>query len=151
MALGPVPPLYNNQTPLEGPIVFDRGDALVTRFSDRARDRHAKEDHFQAYDHYLSFYWEHRTASVEIIDTVAKGGSTVRMNVKTQWRLNDTEAENRWFYRGVGTVAEYCDNGTMVVEDDLNYHKERSHNCREGRQIQIGDKLEFEISQFLVQ
>ncbi|GAB2526784.1 di-heme oxidoredictase family protein [Microbulbifer agarilyticus] len=145
----PVVPLYDATTELEPAIKFDRGDALVTRFSDRARDRHAKEDHFQAYDHYLSFYWEDRTAGIEIIDEVAKGGDTVRMNVRTEFRLSDTEAENRWFYRGVGTVAEYCDNGVMVVVDQYNYYKERSFNCRENRAIQVGDLLEFEISQFL--
>lgn len=148
-SLGNIVPLYNSSTVLEGAIQFDRGDALVTRIADRGRDRHAKEDQFQAYDHFLSFYWEHRTAEIEIVDYVAKGGSTVRMNVKTQFKLNDTEAENRWFYRGVGTVAEYYDNGTMNVIDNYNYYKERSYNAREGRNIQIGDKLEFELSQFL--
>ncbi len=148
-SLGNIVPLYNSSTVLEGAIQFDRGDALVTRIADRGRDRHAKEDQFQAYDHFLSFYWEHRTAEIEIVDYVAKGGSTVRMNVKTQFKLNDTEAENRWFYRGVGTVAEYYDNGTMNVIDDYNYYKERSYNAREGRNIRIGDKLEFEMSQFL--
>ena len=148
-SLGSIVPLYNSSTTLEGAIQFDRGDALVTRIADRGRDRHAKEDQFQAYDHFLSFYWEHRTAEIEIVDYVAKGGNTVRMKVKTQCKLNDTEAENRWFYRGVGTVAEYYDNGTMNVINDLNYYKERSYNAREGRNIQIGDKLEFEMSQFL--
>lgn len=147
--LGEIVPLYDSSTAREPVIQYETDTALITRFADRARDRHAKEDHFQAYDHYLSFYWEDRTASIEIIDEVAKGGDTVRMNVRTQFKLSDTEAENRWFYRGVGTVAEYCDNGTMVVEDNLNYYKERSYNCREGRPIQVGDKLEFEISQFL--
>src|SRR5690606_30334242 len=117
-----VVPLYNSSTSLEGAIQFDRGDALVTRIADRGRDRHAKENQFQAYDHFLSFYWEHRTAAIEIVDYVAKGGDTIRMNVKTQFRLNDTEAENRWFYRGVNTVAEYFDNGTMEVIDDLHYY-----------------------------
>lgn len=149
VALGTIVPLYNNTTSLEQVIQFDRGDALVTRIADRGRDRHAKEDQFQAYDHFLSFYWEHRTAAIEIVDYVAKGGSVVRMNVTTQFRLNDTEAENRWFYRGVGTVAEFHDNGTMNVIDDLHYYKERSFNAREGRNIQIGDKMEFELSQFL--
>lgn len=144
-----VVPLYNASTPLEGAIQFDRGDALVTRISDRGRDRHAKESQFQAYDHFLSFYWEDRTAAIEIIDYVAKGGDSIRMNVRTEFRLNDTEAENRWFYRGVGTVAEYYDNGTMEIVDDLNYYKERSWNARENRPIQVGDKLEFELSQFL--
>lgn len=148
-SLGSIVPLYNSSTVLEGAIQFDRGDALVTRIADRGRDRHAKESQFQSYDHYLSFYWEHRTAAIEIVDYVAKGGTTVRMNVVTQFRLNDTEAENRWFYRGVNTVAEYHDNGTMNVIDDLHYYKERSFNAREGRNIQKGDKLEFELSQFL--
>lgn len=148
-SLGNIVPLYNSSTPLEGAIQFDRGDALVTRIADRGRDRHAKEDQFQAYDHFLSFYWEHRTATIEIVDYVAKGGNTVRMNVVSQFKLNDTEAENRWFYRGVGTVAEYFDNGTMNVIDNFRYYKERSFNAREGRNIQIGDKLEFEMSQFL--
>lgn len=147
--LGEIVPLYDDSTAKEPVVQYETDTALITRFADRARDRHAKEDHFQAYDHYLSFYWEDRTAGIEIIDEVAKGGDTVRMNVRTQFKLSDTEAENRWFYRGVGTVAEYCDNGTMVVEDNLNYYKERSYNCREGRPIQVGDKLEFEISQFL--
>lgn len=144
-----VVPLYNSNTPLEDVIQYDRGDALVTRISDRGRDRHAKEDQFQAYDHFLSFYWEHRTAAIEIVDYVAKGGDSIRMNVVTQFRLNDTEAENRWFYRGVNTVAEYFDNGTMEVIDDLHYYKERSWNARENRPIQVGDKMEFELSQFL--
>ncbi|WP_111643048.1 di-heme oxidoreductase family protein [Marinimicrobium alkaliphilum] len=147
--VGGVMPLFHAGTPLEPVITYETDDALITRFSDRARDRHAKEDQFQQYDHFLSFYWEHRTAAIEIIDRVAKGGDSIRMNVRTQWRLNDLEAENRWFYVGRNTVAEFCDNGTMEVIDDLNYYKERSHNCRQGRAIQLGDRLEFEISQFL--
>ncbi|WP_086932826.1 di-heme oxidoredictase family protein [Agarilytica rhodophyticola] len=144
-----VVPLFDPSTKLEPVTQFDRGDALVTRFADRGRDRHAKEDEFQAYDHYLTFYWEHRTAAIEIVDYVAKGGNSVRMNVTTQWRLDDTEAENRWFYRGVNTVAEYYDNGTMNRIGDFHYYKERNWNVRENRPIQIGDKIEFEISQFL--
>ncbi|ACE84697.1 di-heme oxidoredictase family protein [Cellvibrio japonicus] len=149
VTLGNITPLFNSSTALESVLQYDRGDALVTRFSDRARDRHAKENHFQAYDHYLKFYWEQRTASVEIIDYVAKGGNKIRMEVKSEARLDDGQAENRWWYIGRNTLAEYCGNGVMNRVDDLNYWKEESWNCREGRQIQIGDKLEFEISQFL--
>ena len=144
-----VVPLYSASTVLEPAIQFDRGDALVTRFSDRARDRHAKENHFQAYDHYLTFYWEDRTAAIEIVDYVAKGGSSIRMNVVTQNKLDDLQAENRWWYIGVNTLAEFCGNGVMNMVDYTHYWKEESYNCREGRPIQVGDKLEFEISQFL--
>lgn len=144
-----VVPLFDQNTALEPVISYDRGDALVTRFADRARDRHAKENHFQAYDHYLTFYWEDRTAAIEIVDYVAKGGDTIRMNVRTEFKLSDTEAENRWWYEGMGTLAQYCGNGVMSTNDNVNYWKEESWNCREGRPIQVGDKLEFEISQFL--
>ena len=66
VALGNIVPLFNSANALEPVIQFDRGDALVTRFSDRARDRHAKENHFQLHDHYLPFYWETRTDQIEI-------------------------------------------------------------------------------------
>jgi CxxC motif-containing protein (DUF1111 family)/beta-glucanase (GH16 family) len=150
-----VVPLYDENTLLEAVTQFDRGDALVTRFSDRGRDRHAREDQFQGYDHYLSFYWEHRTAAIEIVDFVAKGGDTITFNVVTQWPLNPGEAELRFWYEGRGTVAQYYDNGVMSQTTD-NLHYTRSVSTyRAGRDpsgrdhIQIGDRMEFELSQFL--
>ena len=122
----PVPglvPLYGPETPQEPPTQFETDEALVTRFADRGRDRHAKENHFSAYDHYLSFYWEDRTIDVEIIDYVAKGGNGIRMNVYSPHKLSDTEAENRWFYIGRNTLAEFCDNGTMEVIDIFKLYK----------------------------
>ncbi len=121
----------------------------MTRFSDRARDRHAKENHFSAYDHFLTFYWEDRTAAIEIHDYVAKGGDKIEMIVRAESKLDDTAAENRWWYLGRNTLAEYCGNGVMQTTDNVYYHKSMNFNCREGRPIEIGDKLEFEISQFL--
>ena len=154
IALGNITPLFNQNTALEPVIQYDRGDALVTRISDRGRDRHAKENHFQAYDHYLTFYWEQRTAAIEIVDYVAKGGTKIAMNVRAEGLLDNAQAENRWWYVGRNTLAEYCGNGVMqrvnVPGDSrFHYYKEDSWNCREGRAIQMGDKMEFEISQFL--
>ena len=147
-------PLFNNTTVLEPVIQFDRGDALVTRFNDRARDRHAKENHFQLHDHYLAFYWENRTAQIQIEDFVAKGGSKIKMSVITMSKLDDKEAENRWWYIGNNTLAEFCGNGVMDLisnptPTDFHYAKESTGNCRENRQIKIGDKLEIEVSQFM--
>ena len=51
---------------LNPPLQLETEEALITRFADRARDRHAREDEFRAYDHYLSFYWEHRTVAVKL-------------------------------------------------------------------------------------
>ena len=70
----------------------------ITRVADRGRDRHAREDQFHAYDHYLSFYWEHRTAAIEIVDPIGKGGDTITFNVTSQWPFNERVAELRFFY-----------------------------------------------------
>jgi len=148
-SLGDIVPLFDSNTNLEPAIQFDRGDALVTRIADRGRDRHAKENHFQAYDHFLTFYWEDRTIQLEIVDYIAKGGDSIRMNVKTLNKLDDRQAENRWFYYGRNTLAEYCGNGVMQTNDNRNYWKESNWNCRENRALKLGDKIEFEISQFL--
>ncbi|VUD67588.1 hypothetical protein TDB9533_03868 [Thalassocella blandensis] len=148
---GAIVPLYDEQTVLEPEVFYDRGDALVTRFADRGRDRHAKENHFSNYDHYLTFYWEQRTAGIEILDFIAKGGDSIEINVRTEHFLDAKEA--RSFYLGKNTLAEYCDNGGLVQqgEGSLYYQKILRNNCLEGhRAIQTGDKIEIEISQFLI-
>ncbi len=142
-------PLYDGSTALEPSLTFETPTARITRWSDRARDRHARESQFQSYEHYLSHYWEHRSAAVEIVDEVAKGGATITFNVTTQWKLDDGQAELRLFFRGVNTVAEYFDNRSMTPIDDRNYTHSVSYNPTEGRPIRIGDAMEFELSQFL--
>ncbi|WP_340677376.1 di-heme oxidoredictase family protein [Paraglaciecola sp.] len=172
--IGDITPLYNSSTTLEQPISFDRGDALVTRFADRGRDRHAKEDQFQIYDHYLSHYWTHRTAQFEFVDYVAKGGSTIEVNFITEWRLSAREF--RAWYRGLGTVAEYHGNyfggGAVVEVDNGSYDFNFNKISDAGDQyryrvvigdyrplnwdpaggvlpLQVGQRMEVEVSQFL--
>ncbi|MEZ4398566.1 MAG: di-heme oxidoredictase family protein [Kofleriaceae bacterium] len=101
-------PLYDATTVLEPGWIEDRGDAIVTRFGDRGRDRHAREDQFQAYDHYLPHYWEARTARMRFVDYVAKGGTTIEVSMVSEWRLSI--AEFRAWYLGRNTVAEYSGN-----------------------------------------
>ncbi|PKI16086.1 thiol oxidoreductase [Colwellia sp. 12G3] len=154
--LGDIAALYNSSTILEPDTQVETEDALITRFSDRPRTRHAKEDQFQSYDHYIKFYFEDRSSNIEIIDYVAKGGDTIEMNVRTIFPLSDLEAENRWWYQGFTTVAQYASNGIMdfigtEVIDGVtyyNYQKIGNQNTRLGREIRIGDEMEFEISQF---
>ena len=147
-----ITPLFSRTTPLQDDSQEDTANALITRFSDRPRTRHAREDQFQAYDHYVSFYFEHRSSNIEIIDHVAKGGDTIEMNVRTIFPLNITAAENRWWYIGKNTVAEYGGNGEMdYLGFDgayYNYRKVDNVNRQFNREIRIGDRLEFEISQF---
>ena len=150
-SLGDITPLFNEATVLEPAVVEDTPTALITHWSDRARDRHAREARFNAYEHYLHIYWEKRTAAVEIIDTVGKGGNSVTFNVKTLWKLDNQQAELRFFFRGIGTVAEYSDNKPMTPTgnvDDFTYT--RTVNTKPGGgALQVGDKMEFELSQFL--
>jgi CxxC motif-containing protein (DUF1111 family)/predicted lipoprotein with Yx(FWY)xxD motif len=149
--------LFDNTTVLEPAVQEETPTALITRLADRARDRHAREDQYHIYDHYLSHYWEHRTAAIEIVDTIGKGGNTITFNVTTQWKLSTTEAELRFFYRGIGTVAEYHNNGVMTAvpgldipgEDARHYTRSLNYNQKFSRPLQKGDRLEFELSHFL--
>ncbi|RYZ01282.1 MAG: c-type cytochrome, partial [Myxococcales bacterium] len=152
--LGGIVPLFGPETSLEPAVVVETADALKTYWADRGRDRHAREARFNAYEHYLHLYWEKRTAAVEIIDTVGKDqdGGSVTFNVKSQWKLDTNQAELRFFFRGIGTVAEYHDNKSMTMVggvDDFTYTRTVTHKMPEGRKLQVGDKMEFELSQFL--
>ncbi len=150
-------PLFDAATVLEPELQEDTPSALITRLADRARDRHARENQFMQYDHYLSFYWEHRTAEIEIVDTVGKGGNTITFNVTTEWQLSPTEAELRFFFRGLNTSAEYHNNGVMTAvphldvpgESRRHYTRSVNYNSKENRPLQVGDRMEFELSHFL--
>ncbi len=152
-------PLYDASTAMEPATVLETDSALITRFADRGRDRHGREDEFHIYDHFLGHYWVHRTAQIEIIDKVAKGGKEVIGNVITEWPLGSTNF--RAFYRGIGTVAEYYANNLMTaVPGKPNtyttkwtmYPKKEKEGISAqplNRPLQIGDRMEMEVSQFL--
>ena len=141
-------PLFDPATPLEPEVVLETDTAIITRFSDRGRDRHAREFMFHIYDHYLSHYWMHRTAEVEIVDKVAKGGKDVTLNITTLYPLTTSDA--RTFYQGEGTLAQYYNNDQAVRDpaNNLKYKKVITINAKEKRPIKLGDKIEIEVSQF---
>ena len=149
--------LFNAFTALEPDTVSNTPTALITYLGDRARDRHARESQFSLYDHYLSWYWEQRVAAIQIIDHVAKGGTDIIFNYTTQDQLNP--AEFRTFFRGITTVAEYQNNqqATLVStnasatpgEIDFDYTATINANGQFNRALQVGDRVEIEISQFL--
>lgn len=171
-----VTPLFDGSTLLEGTHQEHTATALITRYGDRPRTRHAKENEFQSYDHYIAHYFERRSSSMEIIDRVAKGGQGITLNVRTVWPIS-SQREGRVWYMGWGTVADYIDNSLLQVDrsrgdaegfDGTHYHytKEINVNPRnsltnnstpggtalgmhgDSPAIQIGDLMEFEISQF---
>lgn len=151
-------PLFTAATALEPDPVNETSTAKITYLGDRVRDRHARESTFQKYDHYLSWYWEQRVGNIQIIDRVAKGGSTITFNYTTQGLLNP--AEFRTFFGGVSAVAQYNNNqiatlvsttpSTISGETDYNYSATINQNANAGnRALQIGDRVEIEISYFL--
>ena len=161
-------PLYGADTPLLADVVSDRGDAIVTRFADRGRDRHAREDQFQSYDHFLPHYWEYRTARFVFVDTVAKGGSTIELSFVAEWKL--TVAEFRAWYNGRGSVAAYSGNyapafavtGPGTFDEDHVQVDTAGHQYRytftldhaialDGTvsPLAVGQLMEIEVSQFL--
>jgi len=151
--------LFNAGTTLEAATTVDTPAALITYLADRGRDRHAREGQFQAYDHYLSWYWEQRVADIEIIDRVGRnGGTDITFNYTTHRPLNP--AEFRTFFRGITTQAEYSHNqiATLVSsnassvpgETDYNYSATINFNTQFSRAIQVGDRIEIEISLFLL-
>ncbi|TRX52845.1 di-heme oxidoredictase family protein [Thalassomonas sp. M1454] len=166
--LGDIVPLYNQATIQQPAILYETADAVVTKFADRGRDRHAKEDQFQQYDHYLSHYWTHRTARIKFTDYVAKGGSTIKVEWVSEWKL--AALEFRAWYSGMNTVAEYHGNyePEVVVEGKGTFDNDLERISTSGDQykyslvikdyralngsvgpLAIGQHMEIEISQFL--
>ncbi|MGK0346479.1 MAG: CxxC motif-containing protein (DUF1111 family) [Myxococcota bacterium] len=166
-ALPDIVPLYNPTTVLQPQWIEDRGDAVVTRFSDRGRDRHAREDQFQSYDHYLPEYWHFRTARFRFVDYVAHGGDAIEVSMVTEWQLSI--AEFRAWYLGLGTVATYSGNyapgfdqeGPGTFDDDhelIDYagtQYKYAITVNSGFDfgvtvpLEVGQYMEFEASQFL--
>ncbi|HMI83185.1 MAG TPA: di-heme oxidoredictase family protein [Polyangiaceae bacterium] len=165
---GGIVPLFDATTKLEREVLFDRGDAIVTRFGDRGRDRHAREDEFQSYDHYLPHYWEYRTSRYIFVDKVGKGGSTIEVSWVSEWKL-DPLPEFRAWYAGQSTVAQYHGNYAPRFKTEGPGTYDQDHN-RTGDGVQykftytiasaipldgkevplaVGQFMEIEISQFL--
>ncbi|ADO74655.1 di-heme oxidoredictase family protein [Stigmatella aurantiaca] len=147
-AAAPVVPLFDANTALEPALVVDTPTALITRLADRSRDRHAREAQFQSYEHYLPLYFENRTHSIEIIDRVAKGGKDITVNITSLWPLDTPDF--RAFYQGQAVLSQYWFNVDMTQVDPLHYTATVNYNAKENRQIQLGDRMEIEISPFML-
>ncbi|RYY03732.1 MAG: hypothetical protein EOO53_07500 [Gammaproteobacteria bacterium] len=180
VALGNIVPLFDNKTILEPESVVEFADRVETTFSDRSRDRHAREVRTEAppaftdetgflrameqgsgYDHYLPHYWLDRTVTIVIKDYIAKGGTYIDLDMYSQVPMESTGT--RFFFYGVGTVAEYMNNtGVTLVPGEVNHFKlsltqnnpvlrdywKRTNNQPQ-RPLKIGDRIEMEIAQFL--
>ncbi len=144
----PVVALFDTSTPLEPETVVDTPTALITRIADRPRDRHARESQYMAYDHYLSWYWQERMTIIEIVDSVAKGGTSITLNFTTLAPLSPSDF--RAFFRGINTVAEYTHNVGITALGSNRYRVTIARNATANRALRVGDRMEFEFSPFLL-
>ncbi|HXC99938.1 MAG TPA: di-heme oxidoredictase family protein [Verrucomicrobiae bacterium] len=143
-------PLFDASTPLEPDTISNTPSALITWIADRPRARHARESQFMLYDTYLPFYWEQRMTTIQIIDTFGRGGSNITFNITT---LNGLDQPNiRFFFEGQTTVAQYSDNEyAMQVGPSLtNWTFTVTQNSTFNRPLQLGDRMEFEFSPFML-
>jgi CxxC motif-containing protein (DUF1111 family) len=168
-AVGGVKPLFDGTTALEPEIHYETTDAVVTKWGDRGRDRHGREDEFQSYDHYLPHYWTIRTARYMLTDHVSKGGDSIDLSWVTEWEL-DKLPEFRAWYNGNGSVAQYTGNYGPLIEKQGpgTYDNEHEKISDEGTQykytytirkaialdgkesaLAVGQFMEIEASQFL--
>ena len=147
VAMGNPVPLYDAGTKLEPATIIDTPTALITRVSDRGRDRHGREWMFHAYEHYVALYWIDRVNTIEVVDTIAKGGKTVTFNMTSTVPLNGPNL--RAFFEGKGTVAQYSDNMTSKQIDPLHYQAIVTVNTNTRQQTKIGDRIEIEFSPFI--
>jgi len=142
--------LFDTSTPLEPDTFLNTPTALITEIADRPRARHARESQFMLYDTYLIFYWEQRMTDIQIVETIVKGGSTITFNIST---LNALDQPNiRFFFQGETTVAQYSDNlyASQVDASGTNWTETINYNTTYNRPIQLGDRLEFEFSPFML-
>jgi len=149
--------------------VFAEGGAIITDIGDRGRDRHAREDEFQSYDHWLPHYFDHRTARLRFVDRVADGDGTIDISIVTEWRMSVMEF--RAWYAGAGTVAAYHGNYAplFVEEGPGTFDEDHERVDASGSQyrysftldhafsldgaygpLEVGQHMEIEVSQFLL-
>jgi CxxC motif-containing protein (DUF1111 family) len=147
--VGSVVSLFDGGTALEPDMIVDTPTALITRWGDRSRDRHAREANFASYDHYLPLYFQYRTHQIEMIDHVAKGQpGGITINITSLWTINLKDV--RLFYSGVGGENLYYANFQAAKIDDHHYTATINYNNpKTNAPMAIGDRMEIEISLFL--
>ena len=88
--------------------------------------------------------------TIQIIDTFGRGGSNITFNITT---LNGLDQPNiRFFFEGQTTVAQYSDNeyAIQVGPSLTNWTFTVTNNTMFNRPLQIGDRMEFEFSPFML-
>jgi CxxC motif-containing protein (DUF1111 family) len=138
-------PLYVASATEKPPLLSQSEDGTLTlRAGGRVRGRHEQEGDFSPYH---AQYFENRSYTFILEDTIPAGGNTVKV---TWLPIADAAADQvinlRYWYTGDGNV--FHTNVGMTRVGSLHWEHTAERNAREEREIQAGDRLEFEFGVF---
>lgn len=152
-----VAPLYDKQTLLEPANAYFDNNYAITRFGERVRERHAREDgeSFQRYRTFPRFYFEKRTFEMTITDKTPAGEGEVVFDVTTDHPFEgDSVFTLRVFFSGINTVADYY--AGVLFETVTDEYADGRHHYRYVLRdaivahtpvsVSMGELLEFEIT-----
>jgi len=141
-----VTPLF---TASEVPAIhYERDDGvIVTRGAGRVRGRHELEGTFSEYG---PLYFENRTYAFTIEDSVANSGGTIKIIYEPEAPVSQNGAQtNLRFWKIYGDGNVFHTNVTMEKITPTRLEWTVDHNQREGRELEVGDILEFEFGIFI--
>jgi CxxC motif-containing protein (DUF1111 family) len=128
------------------PVVsVDASGVIHTRGAGRVRGRHELETEFSPYH---ALYFENRSFEFRVEDTIAAGGSTVKVSYLpvAPGAANPITNFRAWKIYGNGNV--FHANEFMQVITNKHYEFTVKNNARESRPMRKGDILEFEFGVF---
>ncbi len=126
--------------------VLDDG-VIVTRGAGRVRGRHELEGTFNTYG---ERYFENRSYGFTIEDHVASGESRIVITYRPEANVTTHGPGTNlrvWKVYGDGNV--FHDNGGLNQVDLRHHEATIDSNAREGRELQVGDVMEFEFGVFI--
>ncbi len=142
-----VAPLFATAAP-GAPIVEPRDDGtIVTRAAGRVRGRHELEGTFSLFG---GRYFENRSFTFVVEDTVAAGGGTVTVTYYPEAPVSTYGAQTNlraWKVYGDGNVFHHNVTMETVTSQEQIHTIER--NARANRPMEVGDVMEFEFGIFI--
>lgn len=140
----PIAPLYVQADDNEPMLTENDDGSLLLRAGGRVRGRHEPEADFSPFH---AQYFENRSYTFIVEDSIPAGGNTVKV---TWLPIADASADQvinlRYWYTGDGNV--FHTNVGMERIEPLHWEWTADHNARDEREIQIGDRLDFEFGVF---
>lgn len=130
------------------PVVETRADGvIVTRAAGRVRQRHELEGTFNTYG---ERYFENRSYGFTIEDHVAAGENRIVVTYRPEANVSTHgPGTNLRVWKVYGDGNLFYNNGGLDQIDLTHHEASIEDNRREGRELQVGDVMEFEFGVFI--